>query len=225
MPPTSSLEATVSMRPSRCTREIAACSNTGSRMPAICTIFCHVCSRLSWACSCARDVGEGLSQLCVSFGGVHHRPTSPSPWHDSDSLGADQPPDKCSSRACRGPDEGQFEGGRRACGDRRSCGAPHRRCGAVRLAAAAADAAGRAVRLGRRCARRCRGRRWGTGRRWPGRPDSVQQVMASHEGRVDVAGAGPGRPDGRLAVRVPARYRRGDGRGRRPTCRPPGSRR
>ena len=56
-----------------------------------------------------------------------------------------------------------------------------------------------------------------------GRPDPVQQIMESHEGRLGLAGAGAGRPDDRHAVRVPARHRRRDGRGRRRGCRPPAS--
>ena len=59
----------------------------------------------------------------------------------------------------------------------------------------------------------------------PDRPDPVDLIKDSPRGPGRAAGPGPGRPDGRLAVRVPARHRDRDGRGRRASCRPPASRR
>ena len=73
-----------------------------------------------------------------------------------------------------------------------------------------------AMRLGRRLRKDVPRSALGAWAPWPGRPDVVRQVTASHQGRVDCAGPGAREPDGGLAVRVPAGHRRGDGRGSRP---------
>ena len=51
-----------------------------------------------------------------------------------------------------------------------------------------------------------------------GRPDPVQQIKESHEGRLDRLIPIRVGPHGRLAVRVPARHRDRDGRGRGARC-------
>ena len=55
------------------------------------------------------------------------------------------------------------------------------------------------------------------------RPDPVDLINQSHEGRLDWLIPVRVGADGQLAVRVPARHRDRDGRGCRGTCRPPGS--